>query len=167
MVASTFKWASAAGLATLAFAAPAQANPDTNAEAARLCGSGYRVVNDPGGTPARRAVKTSAGVVYGHVYLTYNSSSRKNCVVTIKSRFVGVATWTVADLAVQGRSGPCSGWYCDWGNFKQYAGGPPNYKTTVAAGGRCVEYYGYIFSGPNASGTMASGGRLSWGNCGG
>jgi hypothetical protein len=178
----TFKWARSrargdrgvaalgalAGLAVLAFGAvPAEAHPDTNAEAASLCGAGYHVVNDPDGTPARRPVKTSGGAVFGHVYLTYNNNTRKNCVVTIKSRFHGQATFTGAYLAVEGRNGSCGVWFCDEGNFGHFAGGPPNYRTTIAAGGRCVAYYAYMWSGPNRTGTFAEGGRLRMANCGG
>lgn len=159
--------AAATGLAALALGAtPAAAHPDTSATAASLCGSSYFVVKDPDGSPARRAVKTAGGAVLGHVYLLYSNSTRKNCVVTIKSRHHGQRSYTYAGLRVQGKSGPCGTehWFCDDGYFEHFAGGPPRYKTTVAAGGRCVQYYGIMVS---PSGVPATGGRLRWGNCGG
>jgi hypothetical protein len=68
----------ATGLAALAVGAPpVAAHPDTIAEAQSLCGLGYSIVGDPHGTPARRKVKTSSGVVYGHVYLTYNPGTSR------------------------------------------------------------------------------------------
>lgn len=121
------------------------------------CGSGYSVVSD--GT---RSVKTPGGTVYGNVYLLYNNSNGKNCVVTIKTSFVGTSTWVSAHLAIQGTSG----WYTEEGNFKYYAGGPPANLTVKFAAGKCVAYYGYIRSGTNNTGTLASGGRLTFGNCG-
>jgi hypothetical protein len=146
-------------------AAPASAHPDTYGGAENICGEGYFVVDDPDGTPARRAVKTDSGEVFGHVYLLYSNATGKNCVVTIKSRFHGDATYMTAGLRVRGKTGPCDGWFCDFGNFAHFAGGPPDYKTTVSAAGRCVTYWGQIFSGPNTEGTLAEGGRLRWGNC--
>jgi hypothetical protein len=157
----------AAGAALAVGAAPAAAHPDTYAGAEELCGESYFVVNDPNGTPARRAVKTDSGQVFGHVYLLYSNATGKNCVVTIKSRFHDEETWVVAALGVEGRSGPCDGWYCDYGNFAHFAGGPPHYKTTVSAAGRCVNYWGQITSGRDAQGTLAEGGRQRFWNCGG
>jgi hypothetical protein len=100
-----------------------------------------------------------------HVYLLYSNATGKNCVVTIKSRFHGDETYMTAGLRVRGKTGPCDGWFCDFGNFAHFAGGPPDYKTTVSAAGRCVTYWGQIFSGPNTEGALAEGGRLRWGNC--
>jgi hypothetical protein len=148
-------------------AAPASAHPDTYGGAESLCGESYFVVDDPNGTPARRAVKTASGEVFGHVYLLYSNATAKNCVVTIKSRFHGQETYTTAALRVHGKTGPCDGWFCDAGNFAHFAGGPPHYKTTVSAAGRCVKYWGQILSRPDAQGTLAEGGRRHWGNCGG
>jgi hypothetical protein len=154
-----------AGVILALGAAPAGAHPDTYAGAESICGESYYVVDDPDGSPARRAVKTDAGEVYGHVYLLWSNATEKNCVVTIKSRFHGEETWTVAALGVRGKTGPCDGWFCDYGNFAHFAGGPPHYKTTVPAAGRCVKYWGQIMSGRDAQGTLAEGGRLQWGNC--
>ena len=67
---------------------------------------------------------------------------------------------------MRGRSGPCDGWFCDFGNFAHFAGGPPDYKTTVYAAGSCVRYWGHIMSGRDGQGTLAQGGRLRWWNCG-
>ena len=158
----------AAGLAVAAFgAAPADAHPDTSAEAASLCGPGFHVADDPDGTPARRSVKTDAGVVFGHVYLTYNPSSGRNCVVAIKSRFHGQATFMLAGIQVQGRTGPCGdGYFCDFGMFEHFAGGPPDDNSTVNAAGRCVRYWAVITDGAILSATRAEGGRKRWGNCG-
>jgi hypothetical protein len=158
----------ATGLTALLIgAAPAGAHSDTNAGAASICGPGYFVVDDPDGTPARRAVRTSGGAVYGHVYLLFSNASGKNCVVTIKSRFHGTPSVMYAGLRVQGRSGPCGteGWFCDQDAFSHFAGGPPRYKTTVSAAGRCVQYLGAI-NAPGGGG-FAEGGRRSWWNCGG
>jgi len=57
--------------ATTALAAPASAAPNTTPQ--KVCGSSYKTVNSaPIGTR-------------GTVYLTYNSTNGKNCVVTIRS----------------------------------------------------------------------------------
>jgi hypothetical protein len=125
------------------------------------CGSGYAVVAKP------RAVKTRDGVVYGKVYLLYNNDNGKNCVVTIKTRFHGKRTWAEAWLRVRGVEGPDRGWFSEYGNFRHYAGGLPQRKTIAFAKNRCVAFYGRIYSGRNAEGTRAVGGRLTWGNCGG
>jgi hypothetical protein len=128
---------------------------------------GYFVVDDPDGTPARRAVKTASRTVFGHVYLLYSNATGKNCVVTIKRRFHGTDTYATAALDVRGRTGPCDGSFCDFGNFAHFAGGPPDHKTTIRAAGRCVRYWGQITSRRDAQGTLAEGGRRRWGNCGG
>jgi hypothetical protein len=148
-------------------ASPAGAHSDSYGGAEELCGPGYFVVDDPDGTPARRAVKTASGTVFGHVYLLYSNATGKNCVVTIKSRFHGTDTYVTAALGVRGRTGRCDGWFCDFGNFAHFAGGPPSYKTTIRAAGRCVRYWGQITSRRDAQGTLAEGGRRRWGNCGG
>jgi hypothetical protein len=99
-------------------AAPAQA-----ALYGGQCGSGYGVVNLID-LPDNR----------GTVYLTYSSSSGKNCVVTLREN-PGTATLMEAYLR---RSGT-SAWAKDSGNFTTYAG--PVY---VSAAGSCVDWGGTI-----------------------
>lgn len=125
----------------------AQAHTATEAIQAG-CGSGYSVVSD-----GQREVRTSAGHIWGYVYLTYNASNGMNCVVTRKTTFHGTPTSTLARLAVQNR-----GTYQDWASYSHFA--------AVKAYGRgaCVAYWGDI---RNESGSInAAGGRWSWGNCG-
>jgi hypothetical protein len=110
--------ATAATAGALASAAPASA-----ALYGGQCGSGYGVVNLID-LPNNR----------GTVYLTYNSSTGKNCVVTIREN-PGTATLMEAYLR---RSGTTS-WVKDSGNFTTYAG--PVY---VSAPGSCVDWGGTI-----------------------
>ncbi|NJP34300.1 spore-associated protein A [Micromonospora sp. HSS6-12] len=110
--------AAAVTAGTMVHAAPAQA-----ALYGGQCGSGYGVVNLID-LPDNR----------GTVYLTYNSSSGRNCVVTVRER-PGTATLMEAYLR---RSGTSS-WTKDSGNFTTYAG--PVY---VSAAGSCVDWGGTI-----------------------
>jgi hypothetical protein len=87
------------------------------------CGSGYGVVN-----------LIDLPNLRGTVYLTYNNSTGKNCVVTIREN-PGTATLMEAYLR---RSGTSS-WVKDSGNFTTYAG--PVY---VSAAGSCVDWGGTI-----------------------
>ncbi|BCJ55428.1 hypothetical protein Asp14428_69030 [Actinoplanes sp. NBRC 14428] len=103
---------------TVAVGAPAQA-----ALYGGQCGSGYGVVNLID-LPDNR----------GTVYLTYSSSSGRNCVVTLREN-PGAATLMEAYVR---RSG-ASSWIKDSGNFTTYAG--PVY---VSAAGACVDWGGTI-----------------------
>jgi hypothetical protein len=148
--------AAAVAASVVVAASPASAHSPYDA-----CGSGYVQVAKP------RAVKTSDGVRYGKVHLLYNNDNGKNCVVTIKSRFHGKRTWTEAWIKVKGVEGPDRGWFSEYGNFRYYAGGLPQRKTIVFAKDKCVAFYGRIYSGKGGNGTVAEGGRLKMGNCGG
>ncbi|MEU6577748.1 spore-associated protein A [Streptomyces sp. NPDC046805] len=89
-----------------------------------VCGSGYVVVN-------------SAPIAnVGTVYLTYNSSTGKNCVVT-KRNTTGSPIYMAAYLNKVGD--PESSAAIDEGNYTSYAG--PVYKY---ARGVCVEWGGVI-----------------------
>jgi len=99
-------------------AAPAQA-----ALYGGQCGTGYGVVNLIDLPNSR-----------GTVYLTYNSSTGKNCVVTLREN-PGTATLMEAYLRRTGTSA----WTKDSGNYTTYAG--PVY---VSAAGSCVDWGGTI-----------------------
>jgi hypothetical protein len=87
------------------------------------CGSGYGVVN-----------LIDLPDLRGTVYLTYSSSTRKNCVVTIREK-PGTGTLMEAYLRKSGTSA----WTKDSGNYTTYAG--PVY---VSAPGSCVDWGGTI-----------------------
>jgi hypothetical protein len=97
----------------------------------------------------------------------YNSANGKNCVVAIKEKFHGVKTHADAYLKIQGNPGPWDGWWRDHGDFFHYAGGNPS-PTVKFAAGKCVQFYGRIYSKTAADGlgTEARGVRTAWGNCG-
>lgn len=115
----------ALGLATAAATAGVMINaaPAHAALYGGQCGSGYGVVNLID-LPDNR----------GTVYLTYSSSTGKNCVVTVREN-PGTATLMEAYLR---RSGTSS-WVRDSGNYTTYAG--PVY---VSAAGSCVDWGGTI-----------------------
>ncbi|MGV9598793.1 hypothetical protein ACWDR1_19205 [Streptosporangium sandarakinum] len=142
-----------------------------------VCGTGFGRVND-----GSRVVKTSTGKVYGRVYLLYNRSTGFNCVTTIKSSFIGSATYVMTRLEVQTKrikNGPMrTVEKHSEGKYKYYAGPVKLYGKD-----QCVKYWGIIKSGgrapqiPTGSRTsqitagdrasqIATGGRASWGNCG-
>ncbi|PBC76997.1 hypothetical protein BX265_1720 [Streptomyces sp. TLI_235] len=86
------------------------------------CGSGYREIdhltlND-----------------YGTVFLTYNGSTGKNCVVTVRDH-PGAALYMNALVRLAGSQE----WIGDYGDFTTYAG--PVY---VSAAGRCIDWGGEI-----------------------
>ncbi|TDQ51591.1 spore-associated protein A [Actinorugispora endophytica] len=87
-----------------------------------VCGQGYSVVNS--------APIGSAGTVY----LTYSSSTRKNCVVTVLSD-QGTRVRAEAGL----KKDTSTAWTTDAGDFAQYAG--PVY---LSAPGECVDWGGLI-----------------------
>ncbi|MER6580418.1 hypothetical protein [Nonomuraea sp. NPDC001023] len=118
-----------------------------------ICGSGFWIVK--GGT---QPVKTSSGRRYGTVYLLYSRSSGENCVVTVKSSFVGTKTPMSAMLTVQPK-GKKVVERVDSGKFAYYAG-PVKYYAANA----CVKFWGSIK--PNGHDpAVAGGGRQTWGNC--
>jgi sialidase-1 len=87
---------------------------------APACGSGYSVID-----------KAALGTA-GTVYLSYNSSTAKNCVSTMKSASVGTASTTSAYLEVEGSLRAI-----DSGSFSYFAG-----PVIAAAGGKCVRWGG-------------------------
>lgn len=88
------------------------------------CGSGYRVVN------------SAAIGSKGTVFLTYNSTTGKNCVIA-KRNTAGSAVRIEAGLAVHPVG---SHWTAfQGGNYRSYAG--PIY---LSAAGRCVDWMGRI-----------------------
>ncbi|MER7504932.1 hypothetical protein AB0L05_36760 [Nonomuraea pusilla] len=124
-----------------------------------ICGGGFGRVS--GGT---KDVVTPSGRKYGTVYLLYNRATQQNCVVTIKSSFVGAKTLVSAELTVMPKAvkdekqNPIV--RRDSGSYKYYAG-PVKYW----AKDLCVKFWGTIK--PNGHDpAVARGGRQSWGNCG-
>lgn len=90
------------------------------------CGSGYSVVN-------------WGNMQYGlgTVYLTYNGSTGKNCVVAIQTE----QKYETKMTAKVRRTGSSS-WITDTGYYRYYAG--PVY---VSAAGSCVDWYGSTLDG--------------------
>ncbi|MGW2153132.1 hypothetical protein [Nonomuraea sp. NPDC001699] len=136
-------------------AAPANATAASSPQS--ICGSGFGLISD--GT---KPVKTQSGQRYGTVYLLYNRGTGENCVVTIKSSFIGSKTQMSARLTVMPKArkdekqDPIV--RMDAGKFGQYAG-PVKYWAKSA----CVKFWGTI---QGTNGHIAGGGRTSWGNCG-
>jgi hypothetical protein len=144
----------AAGVATVAFAAPAQAaNPYTPQEACNhQFGGTWSQVSDG----HRSAVTLDTGAKWGDVYLMYNSATGYNCVVTLKTAYVGTASDTDAALSIQGETNLWM--HEDKKSYKYYA------ATEGYAAGHCVQYQGWIAN--PAFTDDAAGARLTWGNCG-
>ncbi|GAA3467498.1 spore-associated protein A [Nonomuraea roseola] len=140
MLKRTLSIAAATVSAAAVLAVPAAAH------AAVYCGTGYNVI-------AQADVKTSSGSKYGVVYLTYNSGTGKNCVSVVKTAYVGTATATDVELHVQGVGA------FGMPETVKYYGGP----VYASARGACVKFNAWIQS---PSGTAATGGRSTWGNCG-
>jgi hypothetical protein len=86
-----------------------------------VCGSGYKVID-------------SGSVTGGTVYLTYNSSTGYNCVVTIRNT-PGARLPMCAEVKLTGTSS----WKFDCGNYTTYAG--PVY---VHAPHACIDWGGAI-----------------------
>lgn len=158
----TARFASAALLATALSALPASAS---TAEAGytpeQVCGSGFGKV--VGGT---RPVTDARRIVRGYVYLLYNARTGENCVVTIKSSFVGQPTLTRAALFVEVAGGNGADRYEDEGAYKYYAG-----PVKAQAKDICVAFNGFVSNlraneNSSASSVQASGGSTSFGNCG-
>ena len=109
--------AAAAGMAAVAAPAPAQAAAYNGA-----CGSGYGVIDG------------MSIVGKGTVYLTYNRSTGKNCVVTIVDN-PGRRRYIAARISLAG----APNWIQDADNYTTYAG--PVY---VSARDRCIDWGGTI-----------------------
>jgi hypothetical protein len=107
-------------------------NPYTPVE---VCGSGYSVINS-------HALGSAATI-----YLLYNGSNGKNCVVTMKHTNLGKATAVSASLQVEGGTKST-----DSGNFGYYAG-----PVRKAAAATCVKWGGSVGSTSWTSG---------WSHCG-
>jgi serine/threonine-protein kinase len=115
-----------AGLSAAAVAGPAQAasNPYTPQG---VCGAGFGVID--------HHELRSGKVQLGTVYLLYQASSGRNCVVTMKERGVGRKTPTAAFLQRQGAKTA----KIDYRRYAYYAG-----PRRVKAAGRCVLWGGGI-----------------------
>lgn len=117
-------------LATTLIAVPqaqAASNPYTPEGA---CGSGYRRVS-----PDATLTLSYGSQVWGHTYLLYSATTKKNCVVTLKQAYVGVDSYTVAHIQVEG-----SNMVGDNDYYSYYAG--PYY---VYAPGKCVRIHGVVW----------------------
>jgi hypothetical protein len=114
--------------------------------------------NDFGGswsstTDGHRTLLTTSNVKYGDAYLMYNSGTGKNCVVALKTAYVGTSTMMDAGILVQGSRS----WVQQANSYKYYA------AVQTYASGKCVQYDGWV---QGTSGDWANGGRYTWGNCG-
>jgi len=87
---------------------------------APACGGGYSVIDS-------KALGTA-----GTVYLSYNATSGKNCVSTMKSASTGTGTATSAYLEVKGAAR-----VTDSGSFSYFAG-----PVSAAAADKCVKWGG-------------------------
>ncbi|MFJ8629606.1 spore-associated protein [Streptomyces sp. NPDC093568] len=105
---------------TAALTAPASAAPNTTPQ--KVCGSAYKTVNSaPVGS-------------LGTVYLTYNASTGKNCVATIRNNpgtAVSMSAWIYVPDTEE--------YHEDAGQFTSYAG-----PTDVYGKGHCVDWGGNI-----------------------
>ncbi|MEV5839640.1 hypothetical protein [Nocardia sp. NPDC052112] len=108
----------AAAAATMSLVALSPANAATPAG---LCGSGYYQID-------------SHSLRYGKIYLLYNGSV--NCVVTMKTSYVGTPTLTSAYVLTSQ-----SNIKQDQGNFSQYAG-----PVKISAKGVCIQWGGGVSS---------------------
>ncbi|MCX4451027.1 spore-associated protein [Streptomyces sp. NPDC087866] len=106
--------------ATAAFGPTASAAPNTTPQ--KVCGSAYKTVN------------SAAVGSLGTVYLTYNASNGKNCVVTIRST-PGVKKDMSTYLYVTDTDESAG----DYGSYTSYAG--PAY---AYGKGHCVSWGGHI-----------------------
>ncbi|GAB3732071.1 spore-associated protein A [Nocardiopsis nanhaiensis] len=103
-------------ISVLAHTAPASAAPYNG-----VCGDGYNVVN-------------SADIGGGTIYLTYNNSNGRNCVMVVRADPGDAMNMD----AVLKRSDETS-WQTDPGDWTMYAG--PIY---LEAAGQCVDWGGVI-----------------------
>jgi len=90
--------------------------------------------------------------LFGVVHLYYNSSTGKNCAVTVKTAAGGYGTKSQIDVVIDRCATPGShpGYDCyslakvdDSGNYAEYAG-----PVSLSAAGSCIAVYGYV-STPN------------------
>lgn len=120
MLKSLTRWVSCgltvALVSVFAHPAPAAAAPYSG-----VCGDGYGVVNE-------------ADIAGGTIYLTYNNSNGRNCVVVMRSS-PGAAMNMDAVL----KTSAGTSWQTDPGNWTTYAG--PVY---LEAAGRCVDWGGVV-----------------------
>lgn len=155
--------ASAALLVTALTALPASASiTKSGYTPEQVCGRGFGKV--AGGT---QPVTDREGIVRGYVYLLYSARTGENCVVTIKSSFVGQPTLTKAILyrELTGKSGTDR--FVDEGFYSYYAG-----PVKARAKNMCVAFHGSVTNKrTNEDFTMftvqALGGSDGSGNCGG
>ena len=98
-------------------------NPYT---APQVCGSGFKKIDS--------APLKANGKKVGKVVLTYNATTKKNCVVTLKTTNLGKNTAVSAMLKVKGGTKAT-----DSGKFGYYAG-----PVKKAAGGKCVKWGGSV-----------------------
>ncbi|GHF93989.1 hypothetical protein GCM10017667_25090 [Streptomyces filamentosus] len=116
-----------------------------------------------GGLIATYPVKTSSGTIFGNIHVYYDSSTGRNCAVTVKTTAGGYGTssFVSVTLAVCKTSTP--GAFCDSaGQPTAYEGDHFNYyagPVSVYAAGRCIHLYGQVSSvAPIATGQSGSGG---------
>ncbi|MEU8143137.1 hypothetical protein [Nonomuraea sp. NPDC048901] len=158
----TARFAAAALLATALSALPASASTAASGYTPeQVCGSGFGKV--AGGT---RTVTDERRIVRGYVYLLYNARTGENCVVTIKSSFVGQPTLTRATLFVKVAGRNDADKFEDQGAYKYYAG-----PVKAQAKDVCVAFNGLVTNlraneNSSASSVQAFGGSTSFGNCG-
>lgn len=107
---------------------PSSSSAATNPHTPKaVCGSTFSVID-------QAALKSGDGTLLGRVYLLYNDSTTKNCVVTLKTTDAGTATAASAYLEVKGAAR-----VTDSGSFEYYAG-----PVRAQAGATCVKWGGSI-----------------------
>lgn len=117
------KRVAASAASVLALAATATVVSSTAAQAATyngVCGSGYSVID-------------RANISGGTVFLTYNSSNGRNCVVTVRNS-PGARMSMGALVSLAGDP-----WNADQGDYTTYAG-----PVRVSARNACIDWGGYI-----------------------
>lgn len=89
------------------------------------------------------AVKSQQGTTFGHIYLYFDSSTKKNCAVTVKNDAGSYGTVTYTSIHIwKCSAGTRAGSDCsnidsdvkDAGDYKYQAG-----PKSLAAGGHCIE----------------------------
>ena len=102
--------------------------PVTNPYTPRgVCGTAFAIID-------QAPLKSADGTLLGRVFLLYNSTTSKNCTVTLKTTDVGVKTATSAYLEVEGAAR-----VTDSGSFQYYAG-PVKDKADAT----CVQWGGSV-----------------------
>ncbi|MFF3442402.1 hypothetical protein [Streptosporangium sp. NPDC002721] len=122
----------------------------------RVCGPGFARV-----ARSKQAVRTPSGDVLGHVYLLYDRRTGYNCVTTIKTSNVGVATFASATVTTQRMGASSSGPGRNEGRQVKSHIGP----LKVYGKGRCVRYSGTIWDDGRGA-AVAKARWKSWGRCG-